>query len=89
MYVTGDVQEIKYFAKVNDVFEPNEAGLMREPLDYKDRAKIDEGKKVIEFKPGSLYELEDPVPYESKYPQGLRYTTLGRLWNAEKTDEVL
>lgn len=62
---------------------------MREPLDYKDRAKIDEGKKVIMFEPGSLYELEDPVPFKTKYPQGLRYTTLGELRTAETTDDML
>ncbi|GAA0680560.1 type I restriction enzyme HsdR N-terminal domain-containing protein [Natronoarchaeum mannanilyticum] len=89
MYVTGDVQEVKYFAEVNDVVEPEKAELMREPLNYKDRAKIEEGKKVIEFKPGSLYELEDPVPYESKYPQGLRYTTLRQLRDAKTTDDML
>ncbi|PSQ62519.1 MAG: hypothetical protein BRD21_05760, partial [Halobacteriales archaeon SW_8_66_22] len=54
MYVTGDVRKVKYFAKVSDVVEPDEADLMREPLDYKDRAKIDEGKKVIMFESGSL-----------------------------------
>ncbi|AKH98272.1 hypothetical protein HLASF_1801 [Halanaeroarchaeum sulfurireducens] len=35
------------------------------------------------------YELEDPVPYETKYPQGLRYTTVGDLRNAETTDDML
>ncbi|WP_121821525.1 type I restriction enzyme HsdR N-terminal domain-containing protein [Halostella salina] len=89
MYVTGDVQEVKYIAKVNDVVVPDEADLMREPLDYKDRAKIADGKKVIVFEPGSLYELEDPVPYESKYPQSLRYTTLGKLRTAKTTDDML
>jgi hypothetical protein len=89
MYVTGDVRKVKYFAKVSDVVEPDEADLMREPLDYKDRAKIDEGKKVIMFESGSLYELEDPVPFESKYPQSLQYTTLGELRNAETTDDML
>jgi hypothetical protein len=74
---------------VNDVVEPNEAELMRDPLDYRDRAKIAEGKKVIEFEPGSLCEFEDPVPYESRYPQSLQYTTLGDLRNAETTDDML
>lgn len=89
MYVTGDVRGVKYFAKVSDVVEPDEAELMREPLDYKDRAKIAEGKKVIVFEAGSLYELEDPVPFESKYPQSLQYTTLGKLRSAETTDDML
>ncbi|MGB9953412.1 type I restriction enzyme HsdR N-terminal domain-containing protein [Haloarcula marismortui] len=88
MYVTGDVREVKYFAEVKDVVRPDEADLMREPLDYTD-AKIDEGKKVIMFEPGSLYELEDPVPFKAKYPQGLRYTTLGELRTAETTYDML
>lgn len=88
MYVTDDVREVKYFAKVQDVVKPDEAELMREPIDYKDRAKIAEQKKVIEFEPGTLYELEDPIPYETKYPQGLRYTTLAKLREAETTDDL-
>lgn len=89
MYVTEDVQEVRYVAKVKSVVEPKEADLMRDPLDYKDQAKIDEGKMVIEFESGSLHELEDPIPYESKYPQGLRYTTLGKLRDARTTDDML
>jgi len=89
MYVTGDVREVKYVARVADVVDPEDAELMREPTDYKDSAKIDDGKKVITFEPGSLYELEDPIPYKSKYAQGLRYTTLEKLRTAETTDDVL
>ncbi len=89
MYVTGDVREVKYFATVDDVVKPEEADLMRNPLDYKDRAKIADDKMVVTFEPGTLYELEDPVPYENKYPQGLRYTTLGKLRDAETTDDML
>jgi predicted type IV restriction endonuclease len=89
MYVTGDVREVKYFATVRDIVEPADAELMREPSDYKDGAKIEEGKQVVRFQPGSLYELEDPVPFESKYPQSLQYTTLGELRNAETTDDML
>ena len=89
MYVTGDLREIKYVARVADVVDPDDAELLREPMDYKDGAKIADGKKVITFEPGSLYELEDPIPFESKYPQGLRYTTLEKLRTAETTDDVL
>lgn len=89
MYVTGDAQEIKYIAEMSDIVEPDEADLMRDPVDYRDGAKIAEGKKVIEFAPDSLYELEDPVPYATKYPQGLRYSTLGDLREAETTDDML
>jgi hypothetical protein len=88
MYVTGDVREVRYFAETDRIVTPEEADLKREPLDYKDRAKIAEDKMVIEFKSGSLYELEDPIPYETKYPQGLRYTTLGELREATTTNDI-
>lgn len=88
MYVTGDVREVRYFAKVKELVEPDEAGLERDPRDYKDGAKIAEDKMVIKFKPGSLQELGDPIPFETKYPQGLRYTTLGKLREAETTDDL-
>ena len=89
MYVTGDLRQVKYIAEVDRVVSPDQADLMREPLEYKDRGAIAEDKKVIIFKPGSLYELEDPVPYETRYPQALRYTTLGELRTAETTDDML
>jgi hypothetical protein len=89
MYVSGDVGEIKYIAEVKDVVEPDEAELVRDPLEYKDGAKIAEGKKVIRFKDGSLHELEDPIPFKTKYPQSLRYTTLGELRDAKTTDDIL
>ncbi|MFB6170012.1 MAG: type I restriction endonuclease [Haloarculaceae archaeon] len=89
MYVTGDVRQVKYLATVRDVVPPEEAELSRPIEEYADGAKIAEDKMVIRFKPGSLYQLEDPVPYETKYPQGLRYTTLGALRTAETTDDML
>jgi len=88
MYVTGNVREVKYVAKVRDVVDPSEAELRREPSEYKDGAKIAEGKKVVRFEQGSLHELEDPIPFKTKYPQGVRYTTLGALRTGETTDDL-
>jgi hypothetical protein len=89
MYVTRDAREVRYFATVKDVVPPNEADLERPPLEYVDRDAISEGKMVVRFEPDSLYELEDPVPYESAYPQSLQYTTLEALRTAETTDDML
>ena len=89
MYVTGDVQEIQYFAHVKRIVSPEEAELQREPVGYVDRAKIADDKKVVEFNPESFYELKDPIQYGTKYPQSLRYTTLGKLRTAKTTDDVL
>ena len=89
MYITRDAREVRYFATVKDVVDPEEANLVREPSEYKAGAKIAEEKKVVRFEEDSLYELEDPIPFESKYPQGHRYTTLGKLRAAETTDDIL
>ena len=89
MYVTGDLRQIKYFAKVKDVVPPNEADLERPALSYVKRDEIGDGKMVVRFEPKSLYELEDPVPYETKYPQSLQYTTLEALRTAQTTDDML
>ncbi len=88
MYVTGDAREVRYVAEVRDVVEPNEADLEREPEAYVDRAEIADQKKVVDFEPGSLHELENPIPFESKYPQSLRYTTLAALREAADTDDL-
>lgn len=88
MYVTGDVGEVKYFAKVKDAVPAHEADLARPIMEYADGAKIAEDKVVIRFEPDSLFELEDPIPFESKYPQSLQYTTLQSLRRAETTDDL-
>jgi hypothetical protein len=89
MYVTGDVREVRYVAKVKDTVPADSADLARPLEQYADGAKIAEDKVVVRFESDSLYELEDPIPFESKYPQGHRYTTLEKLRTAETTDGIL
>ncbi|MFB6252426.1 MAG: type I restriction enzyme HsdR N-terminal domain-containing protein [Halobellus sp.] len=89
MYVTQNAREVQYFAKVRDVVVPEDAELTREPTAYVDRSKIADNKMVVRFEADSLYQLEDPIPYETKYPQSLRYTTLGEFRTAETTDDIL
>jgi len=89
MYVTEDVREVRYFATVRDVVDPDDPNLVREPLEYVDRDEIAENKKVVRFEQDSLYRLEDPIPYETKYPQSLQYTTLSEFRKAETTDDML
>lgn len=89
MYVTGDVREVRYFATVKDIVPPEDATLARPIEEYADGAKIAEDKMVVRFESNSLYELDDPVPYETKYPQALRYTTLGALRTAKTTKDML
>jgi hypothetical protein len=90
MYVSDDVQQIRYVARVKEIVPSTEATLARTLESYVgDQAEFDEGKKVVVFEPGSLYELEDPIEYESRVPYSLRYTELGRFKEAETTDDIL
>lgn len=95
MYVSEDVQQVKYVARIKTIIDPNEADLARPPEAYFEsgsedaQAGFDPDKKVIVFEDESLYELEDPIPFENRWPQSLRYTTLGEFRTAETTDDIL
>jgi hypothetical protein len=90
MYISDDVQEIRYVARVREIVPATEATLARTLESYVgDQAEFDEGKKVVVFEPGSLYELADPIQYESRVPYSLRYTELGRFKQADTTDDIL
>jgi hypothetical protein len=90
MYISDDVQQIRYVARVKEIVPSTEATLARTLESYVgDQAEFDEGKKVVVFEPGSLHELEDPIEYESRVPYSLRYTELGRFKEAETTDDIL
>lgn len=94
MYVSDGIQEVKYVAKIQTIVDPTEADLAR-PLEAYYESGSDEAqagfnpdKKVLIFEEDSLYELEDPIPFETKWLQSLRYTTLGELRAAESTDDI-
>ncbi|MFB6187241.1 MAG: hypothetical protein ABEI86_10290, partial [Halobacteriaceae archaeon] len=95
MYLSGDVNKIKYIARVKKIVPATEADLARPPEAYFEAASdeaqagFDSDKQVVVFEERSLYELEDPVPFKTKYPQSLQYTTLGALRSAETTDDML
>ncbi len=90
MYVSDDVQEVRYVARVREIVSATEAQLARTLESYVgDQAEFGEDKKVVFFEPGSLYELADPIEYESRVPYSLRYTELGLFKQAETTDDIL
>ncbi|MFC6733917.1 type I restriction enzyme HsdR N-terminal domain-containing protein [Haladaptatus sp. DYSN1] len=90
MYLTRTAKEVRYVARVKDIVQPAEAPLARPLSAYDgDQAAFDESKQVILFEPNSLYELEDPIPFETRYPQSLQYTTLDALRTATTTDELI
>ncbi|MDB2243299.1 hypothetical protein PM076_07395 [Halorubrum ezzemoulense] len=90
MYVSDDVQAVQFVARVKEIVPANSATLSRTVESYAgEQAEFDQNQKVVIFEPGSLYELTDPIPFESRVPYSLRYTELGRLRKAETTDDIL
>jgi predicted type IV restriction endonuclease len=95
IYLSEDVQAVKYVAQVQDIVLATQADLARPREAYFEsgsedaQAGFDPDQRVITFEPGSLFELGDPVPFETRYPQSLRYTTLDALRTAKTTDDML
>ena len=94
IYVSEDVQQVKYIGKVERVVNAPEAELARPVEEYSEsgsdeaQAGFDPDQKVIVFEDNGLYELVDPVQFENEYPRSLRYVTLGDLRTAETTDDL-
>ena len=84
IYISEDVRQVKYIGKVRKIIEADEADLARPVAEYDG---YDSGKKVLFFEESSVYELEDPIPYENRvvYPP-FNYTTLAEVKIAESTD---
>ena len=91
MYVSGSVKEIKYVGKVRDIVSVNEIGddLKNSVKEYSSKIGGGTANKLVRIKKNSLYQLEEPIPFNNKFPQSLRYAKLGELRNATTTDDVL
>jgi hypothetical protein len=85
IYVSGSAGKVQYFARVKEIVRAEDVELARPVKEY---PQFDRSKSVLVFEPGSLYKLEDPIPYRVKTPISLRYTSLGRLRSATGTDEL-
>jgi hypothetical protein len=85
IYVSDSAKEVRYFARVKEIVDAEDAELARPVEEY---PQFDSSKSVVVFEPGSLYELENPIPYRVKTPYSLRYTSLGQFRSATGTDEL-
>lgn len=88
MYVASPEQQIRFFAKVDEIIPANEANLAKPTEEYTDKAKFDPDKKVIKFKQGSLYQIENPIKYDGYTPQSLVYTSLKKFKEADSTSDL-
>lgn len=89
-YVAGGPKKIQYIASIAEIVPAKDATLARNKETYIGKeAEFEPGDKVVVFEPGTLYELEDPIRYKNKAPQGRVYTDLGSFKNATTTDDVI
>lgn len=89
-YVAGGPMQIQYVAKIEEIIPAEEATLARSVETYGgEEAAYEPGDQVVVFEPGTLYELENPISYKNKAPQGRVYTDLKTFKNAVTTEEVI
>lgn len=88
-YVAGGPSEIRYIAAVKEIVQAEDAPLAHGLEAYGGQeADYEQGDQVVLFEPGTLYELEDPIPYEKKAPQSRVYTDLESFRTASTTKEA-
>ncbi len=90
LYVSEDVHEIRYFGQVKGIVDPGHPDSPSRDTYHEDEF-YKPGKKVILLEPGSLVELEPPIPLgkdPNKAPQNLRYCQLGQLRSARTLDDI-
>jgi hypothetical protein len=88
-YVAGGPKEIQYIATVKEIVPAEEAHLAREIETYTgNEAGYEPGDQVVVFEPGTLYELENPIPYKKKAPQSRVYTDLETFKTASTTKDA-
>ena len=88
IYVSSPAQEVQFVAEVDRIVPAREADLVRPAESYVDAARLDPDKQVVLFKPDSLYQIEDPIPFEGDTVQSLRYTDVRRFKQAATTKDL-
>ncbi|MCK4418157.1 MAG: hypothetical protein KAV99_08310 [Candidatus Latescibacteria bacterium] len=90
LYVSKGFWEIKYFAKVSDIVEPDDpSSPVRDS--YAGDATCSPGKKVIIFEPRTLSCLDEPIPKgkdRKKVPRSLRFCSIDRFAKAKSLDDL-
>lgn len=88
IYVRGEVREVRYVGTVHDIIPPEDATFARDREVYESDLGLQDWKRVLRFQADGLYELEDPIPYESRYPLGTQVTSLRTFRSAATTDDL-
>jgi hypothetical protein len=90
LYVGVPHSSVLYFGEIDTITQPLDFMDDLQKISQEDMSTFEKGKRVIHLKPGTLVELEDPIPLNNprKAPRSLRYTTLGKLIKAEYLEDL-
>lgn len=90
LYVGAPKSSVLYFAEVKSITPPLESKEDLVRIREEDAKSFRSGQRVIHLKPGTLIELEDPIPLVNRRspPRALRYTTLNKLVRAKQVSNL-
>lgn len=84
LYVSSPDSEVKYFGKVKRIVEPEK----KPEIFNKYKGWYEKGKKLVILEEGSLVKLKDPIPFKGSSIQGMIYTDLNKLIEADTTEDL-
>ena len=90
LYVGRPESSVLYFGEIESITQPLKSKEDLGKIQMQDAETFEMGKRVIHLKPGTLVKFEDPIRLKNRRsaPRGLRYTTLGKLVQAQNTSEL-
>ena len=90
LYVGSPESKLLYFAEIERITEPLRTRDEIEIIQDQDIGTFEKGKQVIWLKPETLVKFKDPIPLIDKRrgPRGYRYTTIEKIINAKKYNDL-
>lgn len=90
LYVTAPYSSVLYLGEIKKVAGPFQNKNEIKKIEAADKTTFEPGKQLIYLKKGSVKKLSDPIPAGGvgTHPQGLRYTTIGKMMYAEDTSDL-
>lgn len=90
LYVGAPKSSVLYLAEVKSITPPLESKDDLVRIRKEDATTLRSGQRVIRLKPGTLVELENPIPLVNKKSpiRALRYTTLNKFVRAKQVSDL-
>jgi hypothetical protein len=90
LYVSKPESSVLYFGEIESISPPLKSKEELVGISDEDMGTFEPGKRFIRLKQGTLVKFKEPIPLKNKNtaPQGLRYTTLEKLVQADDVGKL-